>query len=152
MHDFAAALPCSYLCSEAAACGMYTKCPFLCKMLWCLKQWSLKAIFRKFFIHRHLPSVTSTGNVLHSLHLRPPWFKIMLLHIFSGTSLLSTSSLPDLVLWKEELISWPFSFVLQLPPFSLILSTLCMFRHGELVPLPHPLFHFLFSRPCFCPL
>lgn len=27
-----------------------------------------------------------------------------------------------------------------------------MFRHGELVQLPRPLFHLLFPRPCFCPL
>lgn len=109
MHGFAAALPCSYLCSEAAACGMYIECPFLCKMLWCLKQCGLKVIFRKFFIHRHLPSLTGTGNVLHPLHLRPPWFKIILLHIFSHASpLLSTSCLPDLVLWKEKFSSWHF--------------------------------------------
>ncbi|KAL2301912.1 hypothetical protein Nmel_011313 [Mimus melanotis] len=44
---------------------MYIKCPFLCKMLRCLKQCGLKVIFRKFFIHRHLPSVTdASGNAL----------------------------------------------------------------------------------------
>lgn len=107
MQGFAVALPCS---SFQWSCSLWDEHQVsLCKMLWCLKKCGLKVIFRKFFIHRHLPSVTGMGNVISSFAFKttliqnyPPSCLLLLI------SFLSTSCLPDLVLWKEKIISWPF--------------------------------------------
>lgn len=50
-----------------------------------------------------------------------------------------------LAISEAKILHNPFSFVMWLPPFSLILPTLPMFRLGELVQLPHPPFYLLLS-------